>query len=249
MEIRLDGKTAIVTGASRGIGRAVAVEFARSGASVCVNYRVNESAAEETANQIEKLGAEFIVHQADVTDFDEVKKMVETTARELGPPLILVNNAGMVKDSLMAFMNLDQWHDVLDANLTGAFHCMKLIARQMARSRWGRIINISSVAGLTGDAQRTNYSAAKAGLLGLTKAAARELARSGITVNAIAPGMIETDLISDLDNRRGEQLLQSIPMGRFGQPTDVAAMALFLASEASSYITGQVFGVDGGLRM
>ena len=245
----LEGRVALVTGASRGIGRAIALALAREGADVAVNFRQRGQAADEVVAAIAGLGRKAIAVQADVRSADQVKAMVERVRAELGGPDILVNNAGIVRDKPLAFMSEDEWDEVVDTSLKGAFLCTKAVARPMSRARWGRIINISSDAALLGDAQRANYCAAKAGLLGLTRAAARELAPHGVTVNAIAPGIIATDMTAGMPEVRRKALLEAIPLRRFGEAGDVAALAAFLAGDGGAYITGQVFCVDGGLNL
>ncbi len=247
--IDLRGRTALVTGASRVIGRAIALGLAEAGAAVAVNYLQRADAAEQVCAQIAEGGGRALPVQADVTDPAAVTAMVERVVGELGGLDILVNNAGIVSDGFVAVLSPETWRKVVDASLTGAFLCTRAAVRPMMRGRWGRIVNISSDAGLMGDVMRAHYSAAKAGVIGLTKATARELAGRGITVNAVAPGIIQTDLTADMDSRRAEAMLALIPLARFGQPEDVAPLVVWLCSDAAAYITGQTICVDGGLHM
>lgn len=245
----LSGKTALITGASRGIGRAVAYKLAQSGANVAVNYSGNEEKARETAQEIEKLGVRSCVIQADVKDNAAVRRMMEEVVDTFGKIDILVNNAGITKDNLLLRMKEDDWDHVIDTNLKGVYHCLKAAARYMTRQRYGKIVNMASVVGLTGNPGQANYVAAKAGVIGLTKAAARELARRHITVNAVAPGFIETEMTEKLSPEIRQDMLKQIPLNRLGQPEDVAHLVAFLVSPESDYITGQTFSVDGGLSM
>ena len=247
--VDLSGRVALVTGASRGIGRAIALELARCGAAVAVNYRERADAAEEVVAQIERDGGRAIAVCADVTDFDAVQTMVKSVASDLGGLDILVNNAGVIGDAYLMMLKPESWREVISVSLDGAFYCTKAAIRPMMRGRWGRIVNISSDAGLMGDVMRAHYAAAKAGLLGLTKTTARELAGQGITCNAVAPGIIETELIAGMDEKRAEAMLGMIPLGRFGAAEDVAPLVAWLCSDAAGYITGQTVCVDGGLRM
>ncbi|MEZ2656590.1 3-oxoacyl-[acyl-carrier-protein] reductase [Aneurinibacillus aneurinilyticus] len=245
----LEGKVALVTGASRGIGRAIALELARQGADVAINYAGNEAAARDVADEIARLGRRALVVKANVADADEVETMVKQTINELGKLDILVNNAGITRDNLLMRMKEAEFDEVIAINLKGVFNCIKAVTRPMMKARSGRIINISSVVGVMGNAGQANYVAAKAGVIGMTKSVARELASRGITVNAVAPGFIETDMTSVLGEDTKESLLGEIPLARLGKPEDIANMVAFVASEKAEYITGQVFHVDGGMYM
>ncbi len=247
--LTLEGKTALVTGASRGIGRAIAVELARHGADVAVNYARNAEAATQVVADIAALGRRAVALPADVGDSAQAAALVEATVSALGRLDILVNNAGIVRDALLLRMQETDWDEVLRVNLKGAFSVGKAAARLMARQRAGRIINVSSISGLMGQVGQANYSAAKAGLIGLTKSMARELAGRGITVNVVAPGFVTTDMTAALPDDLVEKMRALIPLGRLGAVEDVAGVVAFLASDAAAYITGAVLPVDGGLSM
>lgn len=243
----LQDQVAIVTGASRGIGRAIALQLASQGAKVVVNYANSSTAADQVVAEIIAAGGEAIALQADVSQSDQVDTLIKTTLDKFNRIDILVNNAGITRDTLLLRMKLEEWQAVIDLNLTGVFLCTKAVSKIMLKQRSGRIINISSVAGQMGNPGQANYSAAKAGVIGFTKTVAKELATRGITVNAVAPGFITTDMTSEI---KAEGILQYIPLGRFGQPEDIAGMVRFLAADpAAAYITGQVFNVDGGMVM
>ncbi len=244
----LQGQVALVTGASRGIGRAIALALAAAGAQVVVNYARSGEAAEALVAQIVADGGSALALQADVSQADQVEALVNGTLEKFGRIDILVNNAGITRDTLLLRMKPEDWQAVIDLNLTGVFLCTRAVAKGMLKQRSGRIINIASVAGQMGNPGQANYSAAKAGVIGFTKTVAKELASRGITVNAVAPGFIETDMTGELSNT--EDILKFIPLGRFGQPEDIAGMVRFLAADpAAAYITGQVFNVDGGMVM
>lgn len=245
----LDGKTALVTGASRGIGRAIALCLAAEGARVAINYAGNVKAAEEVKASIEAAGGTALLCQADIADSAAVEAMIADVVKEFGAIDILVNNAGITRDTLLMRMKDEDFAKVLDTNLKGVFYCTKAVSKLMMKKRSGRIINMASVVGLVGNAGQTNYAAAKAGVIGFSKSAAKELASRGITVNVVAPGFIGTDMTAGLPESVKEKMLTDIPLGRMGEPEDVANAVLFLASDQASYITGQVVNVDGGMVM
>lgn len=248
-EFDLSGKAALVTGASRGIGRAIALALAEAGCDVVVNYAGGEAAARETADAIEALGRKAIVVQANVGKAAEFDAMVQTAIEAFGKLDILVNNAGITRDNLIMRMKEEEFDAVIETNLKGVFNGIKAVTRPMMKQRYGRIINISSVVGVLGNAGQANYVAAKAGVIGLTKSAARELASRGITVNAVAPGFIETDMTDKLPADLREAMLRDIPLGRMGRPEEIASSVLYLASDGASYMTGQTIHVDGGMYM
>lgn len=246
---RLEGKVAVVTGASRGIGRAIALRLAQEGATVVINYNGSEARAQEVKETIEATGGNAQIMQCNVADADACDQMFQKVIKEHGTVDILVNNAGITKDGLLMKMSEDDFNTVIDTNLNGTFHCIRAVARQMLRQRSGRIINLSSVSGILGNAGQANYSASKAGVIGLTKSAARELASRGITVNAVAPGFIHTEMTAVLSDKVKEGAVAQIPLGRFGETEDVANAVAFLASDEARYITGQILAVDGGMAM
>ena len=242
-------RVAIITGASRGIGRAIALALGRRGTTVVVNYRNSAEAAQAVVEQLEAMGVRGQAVQADVSTEAGATGLVKTCLELYGTVDTLVNNAGIARDQLSALMKEDAWDEVLATNLKSAFLCAKAVQRTMLRQRWGRIISIGSVVGLVGNAGQANYAAAKAGLVGLTKTLARELGPRGITVNLVAPGFVETDMTAALGESLVEEARKRIPLGRMGQPDDVAAAVAFLASEEAAYITGQVLCVDGGMAL
>ncbi|MBM7665126.1 3-oxoacyl-[acyl-carrier protein] reductase [Solibacillus kalamii] len=245
----LAGKCAVVTGASRGIGRAIALQLASEGAKVVVNYSGSEQKAQEVVEEIKANGGEAIAVQANVADTDSVQNLMKTALDTYGSIDILVNNAGITRDNLLMRMKDDEWDDVINTNLKGVFLCTKAVTRQMMKQRAGRIINISSIVGVAGNAGQANYVAAKAGVIGLTKTTAQELASRNILVNAIAPGFITTEMTEGLPEDLKEGMLKQIPLAKLGQPEDIAKAVVFFASDSSNYITGQTLQIDGGMVM
>ncbi|MDA1475572.1 3-oxoacyl-[acyl-carrier-protein] reductase [Bacillus changyiensis] len=245
----LENKTAVVTGASRGIGRAIALDLAKHGANVTVNYAGNEAKANEVVDEIKALGRDAVAIKADVSKADDVQAMMKQTIERFGSLDILVNNAGITKDNLLMRMKENEWDDVININLKGVFNCSKAVTRQMMKQRSGRIINVTSVVGVIGNAGQANYVAAKSGVIGLTKTLAKELASRHITVNAIAPGFISTEMTDKLTKELQDEMLKQIPLARFGEPSDISNVVVFLASEQSRYMTGQTLNIDGGMVM
>lgn len=242
-------QTAIVTGGSRGIGRAVAMRLAKGGMNLVINYRGNSAAAEETERLCRELGAEVLLVQGDVSCAEDCEKLAAQAKEAFGRVDVLVNNAGITRDGLLARMTEEDFRTVLDVNLVGPWNMIKAVNRIMMKQRYGRIVNLSSVTGLMGNMGQTNYAAAKAGILGMTKSYAREVAGRGITVNAVAPGFIDTDMTEAMPEGAKDKIITGIPMGRTGKPEDVAEAVAFLASEQAGYITGEVLRVDGGMAM
>lgn len=245
----LKGKSALITGASRGIGRAIAIEFASNGANVAVNYAGNEEKAEETVQMLKQLGVNAFKIRADVSNEDAVKQMIQAVIDQFGSIDILVNNAGITRDQLLMRMKTEDFTDVIDTNLKGVFLTIKAVTRSMIRQRAGKIINVASIVGVSGNPGQANYVAAKAGVIGLTKTTALELAQRNVQVNAVAPGFITTDMTDALSEGQKKAILDRIPLAKFGQPEDVAKVVRFLASEDANYMTGQTLHVDGGMIM
>jgi 3-oxoacyl-[acyl-carrier protein] reductase len=249
MRFDLSGRAAIVTGGSRGIGRAIAIALAECGARVAVSYVANAAAAEESASLVRSQGSECITVQADVRRVEDVRRLVDETVKAFGKVDILVNNAGITRDNLLLRMSEEDWDDVVQTDLRSAFLCSRAALRPMIRQRWGRIISVGSVAAMVGNAGQTNYAAAKAGLIGFTKALAKEVASRGITANVIAPGFVETGATENLTDAQRQAIIGLVPLGRAARPEEIGPAVAFLASEEASYITGHVLTIDGGLAM
>jgi 3-oxoacyl-[acyl-carrier protein] reductase len=245
----LNGKCAIITGASRGIGKAVALKLASLGANVVINYRSNEKEALEVENEVKSMGVEALCIKGDISKSEEVENLIASAKEKFGTIDIMVNNAGITKDTLILRMKEEDFDSVIDVNLKGVFNCLKAITPIMVKQKHGKIINLSSVVGISGNAGQVNYSASKAGVIGMTKSLAKEVGSRGITVNAVAPGYIETDMTQDLGEKYKEEMKKSIPLKKLGKAEDVANVVAFLASESADYVTGQVIQVDGGMLM
>jgi len=245
----VEGRVALVTGGGRGIGRAIAVRLAEGGAKVTIAYRTNDAAAEETAELVRDVGAGGELFKRDVSSPEDIEALVKGVGEAFGPVEILVNNAGTTRDNIMLRMKDAEFDEVLRTNLKGTYLCTRAVLRGMVRARWGRIVNISSVVGLLGNAGQANYAASKAGIIGFTKSVAREVAGRGITVNAVAPGYVETELTGSLSENMKGQIMGQVPMGRFGKPQEIAEVVAFLAGDGAGYVTGQTISVDGGMVM
>jgi 3-oxoacyl-[acyl-carrier protein] reductase len=245
----VEGRVALVTGGGRGIGRAIAVRLAEGGAKVAIAYRANDVAAEETAELVRDVGAGGELFKGDVASPEDVEALVKGVGEAFRPVEILVNNAGTTRDNIMLRMKDAEFDDVIRTNLKGTYLCTRAVLRRMVRARWGRIVNISSVVGLLGNAGQANYAASKAGIIGFTKSVAREVAGRGITVNAVAPGYVETELTGSLSKNIKGQIMGQVPMGRFGKPQEIAEVVAFLAGDRAGYVTGQTISVDGGMVM
>ncbi|MHC4196707.1 MAG: 3-oxoacyl-[acyl-carrier-protein] reductase [Planctomycetota bacterium] len=245
----LKGKVAVVTGGTRGIGRAIVLELAANGADVAFSYAKNVEKAKEVESEIKKLGVRALPMQSDVSNFAQSKEMIANAIKELGKIDLLVNNAGITRDKIIMMMSEDDWKSVIDTNLTGVFNCTKAAVVPMMKQRSGSVINITSVSGLVGMAGQTNYSSSKAGIIGFTKALAKEVARRGVRVNAIAPGFIDTEMVRAIDQKYLDEMLKLVPLARIGKAEEVAHVVTFLASDQASYITGHVINVDGGMAM
>jgi 3-oxoacyl-[acyl-carrier protein] reductase len=245
----VEGRVTLVTGGGRGIGRAIAVRLAEGGAKVAIAYRANDVAAEETAELVRDVGAGGELFKGDVASPEDVEALVKGVGEAFGPVEILVNNAGTTRDNIMLRMKDAEFDEVMRTNLKGTYLCTRAVLRRMVRARWGRIVNISSVVGLLGNAGQANYAASKAGIIGFTKSVAREVAGRGITVNAVAPGYVETELTGSLSKNIKGQIMGQVPMGRFGKPREIAEVVAFLAGDGAGYVTGQTISVDGGMVM
>ncbi|CAN5628200.1 3-oxoacyl-[acyl-carrier-protein] reductase [soil metagenome] len=243
------GRVAVVTGGGRGIGRAIAVRLAHEGADIAVVYRSNDDAARETAALVRETGVKCETFKGDVSSADDVKEIFKGVSESFGRMDILVNNAGVTRDNLMMRMKEEEFDEVLQTNLKGTYLCTKAVLRSMVRARWGRLVNVTSVVGLIGNAGQANYAASKAGILGFTKSVAREVAQRGITSNAVAPGYVETELTGGLDESVKEQIRAQVPVGRMGEPEEISDAVAFLVGEGASYLTGQTIAVDGGMVM
>jgi 3-oxoacyl-[acyl-carrier protein] reductase len=245
----VEGRVALVTGGGRGIGRAIAVKLAGEGARVAISYRANDAAAQETAELVRGYGAECETFKSDVASPEDVEALLKGVCEAFGPVEVLVNNAGTTRDNILLRMKDAEFDDVIATNLKGTYLCTRAVLRGMVRARWGRIVNVSSVVGLLGNAGQANYAASKAGIIGFTKSVAREVAGRGITANAVAPGYVETELTGGLSESIKEQILAQVPVGRFGEPEEIAEVVAFLAGDSAAYVTGQTIAIDGGMVM